>query len=216
MKSTTDCIINTLRQTVVKMQLILNAIDEPIVWTDETGMISWYNNTFQNFIKHLPIKLLGHNLAEIIPLTQHNTRVELAFYPHHQALRSDTIFQATYEYTFADQIKQLKISSYAMTSESNEKYVISILHDMTNQNLSSPSTQHVATLGKMINEMTKELTQLLTTVRNNMQTWKLLPKDKMTEQDIETLTATTIHQVDNAITLINDLRAYAANQGRSF
>lgn len=216
MNSKTDIIVKNLRQTLVRMKLVLDAIDEAVVWTDAMGRITWYNNAFQNLIKHHSEKLLlGIELESKLRLFQDNKEVDISLYPHYQAVKLEQNYHATYEFAHEGKTEPLKITSCYMTFENGEKYVINIIskHSLVNLDKQEPASlasQKIATLSKTISDIVHELNQVLLVIQHNMQAWKAVSINQLSQQNFDEIIASTVAQVDKANELINSLLVYAA------
>jgi nitrogen-specific signal transduction histidine kinase len=216
MSNHTENTIKNLRETLERMQFVLDAIDEGIVWTNETGQIAWYNHAFQSLIEPLSSELLGNDFEKIMPLTHNNNKIPRELYPHHQAVEIQKAYQNTYEYEHAGNIKFFTIYSYLMTFTAGEKYVINIINNKTNEILLAKAKEDEKTrllrildlmkLGKVVMDITHELNQPLSIIRNNMETCKSVSRDQLSQQNIDEIITSTINQVDIATDILDRLR----------
>lgn len=215
MTNQNEITIKNLRETLGKMQLALDIIDESIVWTDATGQVAWYNNAFKSLVSHSSSELLGQKFENTLPLTQQYKKIESEYYPHHQAFANQKTYEAQYEYKDEKVTKVFKIFSYYVAYSGGEQYVINILNDITNQiQLDDAKEQEIilstrlgnlATLGKIILDITHELQQPLSIIRHNMELCKTLPSDSQIQHGLDEIINSTIHQVDIANDIIKRL-----------
>ncbi len=85
--------ITQLQATLIKMEIVLEAIADAVVWTDEDMMVQWCNGAFSSLIQEPHRHILGSKLSDILPLEQRGKRIPLKSYPNVR------IYQREYETT---------------------------------------------------------------------------------------------------------------------
>lgn len=81
-------LVDSLRSTLGRLEVALDAVNEGIVWVDEEGRISWCNSGFDRIVGRMRIENLGMSLAGLFPLLGPEGVLGTDEHPAMQVLRS--------------------------------------------------------------------------------------------------------------------------------
>jgi len=141
---TSNELVDQLRATLGKMELALSAIDESIVWADETGRIQWCNETFERLVGRPRITIVGTALPEVLPLEQDGQAVARAFHPVNLARTAGRPLTGTYEWRTEDRRRIIEISTARFQAEADAPSVILVIHDVTERIALEEELRHQA------------------------------------------------------------------------
>ncbi|MGQ3887595.1 diguanylate cyclase domain-containing protein [Legionella sp. CNM-1927-20] len=136
--------ISHLRNTITKMELIFNAIDEAVIWVNKKGNIQWCNKVFDDLIGKPHITLLGKNIIELFDL--------MRIYPADPAYGNEQLFNLhmdrwmDFEFYFLDQEEEkiFRISVRNFGLEEEEKSYLIVIRDITEQRKAQKQLEHLA------------------------------------------------------------------------
>lgn len=90
--------MDSLRQTMGKLEIALGSVQESIVWINPTGSITWCNSRFEQLIGKPRIEFLGTNIVTVFALNQLGIPVQKSNYPTTLSQSKQKPFSAQYEY----------------------------------------------------------------------------------------------------------------------
>ncbi|HAT8251809.1 TPA: diguanylate cyclase, partial [Legionella pneumophila] len=136
--------INHLRNTITKMELIFNAIDEAVIWANKKGNIQWCNKAFDELIGVPHITLLGKNILEIFELMK--IRPSDSTYGNEQLFNLYVDGWTEFEFYLVDQegAKFFRISVRHFGLEEEEKSYLIIIRNITEQRKAQKQLEHLA------------------------------------------------------------------------
>lgn len=124
-------LIHQLQATLGKMEVVLGAISEAIVWTGQDGRIQWSNATFDQLIERQRFNVLGVNLLDLLPLCQQGQSVPLEQHPLNQALSGQANQTNIYEFNRATQRFLLDISATQIEFKGEQISAVLVIRDVT-------------------------------------------------------------------------------------
>lgn len=135
--------ISQLRNTITKMELIFNAIDEAVIWVNKKGNIQWCNKIFDDLIGKPHITLLGKNIIEIFDFMK--IRPSDPAYGNEQLFNLYADGWTEFEFYFVDQEEKFfRISIRNFGQEGEEKYYLIIIRNITEQRRAQKQLEHLA------------------------------------------------------------------------
>ncbi|ESA38992.1 multi-sensor hybrid histidine kinase [Leptolyngbya sp. Heron Island J] len=102
--------LHTLRKTLGKMEVALDAVTDAIVWTDERGRIQWCNALFEKLVQKQQLMLLSKNLIDVLPLSQSNQVLSSTEHPGNLALSQQCQGTNFYDFCQENILRILEIS----------------------------------------------------------------------------------------------------------
>ena len=120
-----------LQATLGRIELILGAINEAIVWTDEQGSIRWSNKTFDRLVSRSRFEILGAKLLDLLPLSQDYQILTSAAHPLSLALANRLSTTKVYQFQQAERLLTLEISSTYLELPAKEKSITLVIRDIT-------------------------------------------------------------------------------------
>jgi PAS domain S-box-containing protein len=120
-----------LQATLGRIELVLGAIDEAIVWTDEYGSIRWSNKTFDQLVNRSRFEILGARLLDLLPLAQDNQILTSAAHPLSLALRNRLNTTEIYQFQQAERTLILEISATYLELPAKERSITLVIRDIT-------------------------------------------------------------------------------------
>jgi signal transduction histidine kinase len=124
-------LIHQLQATLGKMEVVLGAISEAIVWTGQDGRIQWSNATFDQLIERQRFDVLGAQLFDLLPLRQQGQPVSLEQHPLTQALMGQANQTSIYEFHQATQRFLLDIFSTQIEFKGEQSSAVLVIRDVT-------------------------------------------------------------------------------------
>jgi PAS domain S-box-containing protein len=119
-----------LRQRIHFDEVLLNAIDSPIFWQDENGVIVDSNNTFCSLIDMKPSEVYGHSLSSF---TENNTIQKIT----KSLVKYQKSGKENYEFKYNDKLKRKKLFLVRQEkfedTKLNKQGFVTIFTDITNQ-----------------------------------------------------------------------------------
>lgn len=125
-------VIDELRETIGKMEVALNEIEDSIVWTDGTGEVRWCNKAFDQLVGKNHLSILGSDLSELLPLTSPGISVDSSEHPIQQLLASEHN-RREFEAEIQGKHEILEISCSEFSLRDFQKSVILALRVVTQQ-----------------------------------------------------------------------------------
>jgi two-component system sensor histidine kinase/response regulator len=123
-------LVNQLRATLGKMEVVLGAIKDAIVWTGKDGKVQWCNAAFDRLVNQSHITVLDVELSKLLPLMQNGKAIELQDYPNIKVLSGE--YAATeYEFQQDDRCLSLEISGNSVELTDNEQVAVLVIRDIT-------------------------------------------------------------------------------------
>jgi two-component system NtrC family sensor kinase len=151
-------LISKLRATLGKMEVALGAIVEAIAWTDTQGKVQWSNTTFDSLVGRHRFAILGAKITELLPLEQHQEKVDDSLHPVNLALNSQRQGNGIYEFHQVHQTLVLEISWARIELEKGENCAVIAIHDITkHQQEEAELLQHREHLKDLVEAKTAEL-----------------------------------------------------------
>ena len=126
-------IAGQLRATLGKMELALNAISDPIVWTNADGKVNWCNAAFAELVDKIRLKTIGLILTELIPLEENGTPIPLTSHPVHVALETRERSAGTFEFRIGSLTHILDIMATSVVDEKGPGGVVMVIHNLTEE-----------------------------------------------------------------------------------
>lgn len=123
-------VINELRGTLGKMELALGSIDEAIAWAGEDGGIQWCNTTFDYLVGREHLAVLGHNLADLLPLQRSGIVLPELEHPVYQIL-AQTFTTGEYEFQQAEKTIILEIAGSFVALKNGDRTAVLTIQDVT-------------------------------------------------------------------------------------
>jgi PAS domain S-box-containing protein len=120
-----------LQATLGRIELVLGAIDEAIVWTDEYGSIRWSNRTFDRLVNRSRFEILGARLLDLLPLAQDNQILTSAAHPLSLALASQLNTTEIYQFQQEDRTLILEISATYLELPARERSITLVIRNIT-------------------------------------------------------------------------------------
>ncbi len=74
-------LISELRQTLASLNMALDAVGEAIVWAGADGIVRWCNASFERLMNAPRLKILGKDLASLLPLKEEGVVLDEALHP---------------------------------------------------------------------------------------------------------------------------------------
>ncbi|KTD23586.1 putative regulatory protein [Legionella lansingensis] len=143
MNETLNYQISQLRDTITKMELIFNAIDEGVIWVNKKGNIQWCNKVFDELVGETHITLLGKNLFEVFDKMQ--------IHPLDSAYGKEQLFNEEHDgwisFEFckiAEQEEYYLISVNRFGATEEEKSYLIIFRNITEQRKIQKQLEHLA------------------------------------------------------------------------
>lgn len=133
-----------LRNTITKMELIFDAIDESVIWANKKGNIQWCNKTFDELIGAPHITLLGKNIIELFEL--------IKIRPYDSAYGNEQLFNlkfdgwSEFEFYLGKQKEEnfFRISVRRFGLEEEEKSYLIIIRNITEQRKAQKQLEYLA------------------------------------------------------------------------
>lgn len=142
--------ISHLRNTITKMELIFNAIDEAVVWANKKGNIQWCNQAFDDLIGEPHITLLGKNILEIFDLM--NILPSDSTYGNDQLFNLHVDGWTEFEFYLAGQEEKFfRISVRRFGLEGEDKSYLIIIRNITEQRKYQKQLEHLAHYDSLTN-----------------------------------------------------------------
>ena len=129
MKQNTEIIITDLRATLGKMEMALGAINEAIVWTNDSGEIQWCNKAFDRLAGHPHIIILGKNILSLLPLKENGVLLPKAAHPGRRLIKTKSDIHGYYD--LADRDVSIEITGRYLDIAESESYAIFTIRDIT-------------------------------------------------------------------------------------
>ncbi len=190
---------------------MLFVIDKEMVIVDVNMSALKMLNKQKNEVCGLPLSSLLENVEPILALLK----------TANADLPTNTFenFATEMQLTPKDKIPVL-LSASAVFNTQKEKYHfictakdISGLRKLEKENAEKISllahTGRLAALGEMATGIAHELNQPLSIIHSNMQTFELMGKAQLSDEDIKEITSSTIKQADRAARIIDHMRSFA-------
>ena len=153
-------LLSTLRATLGKMEVALDAVANAIVWTDEMGNVQWCNALFERLVSHPKLTLLGSDLASLLPLQQSSQAIASHEHPVHLVLTQQDSGSGCYEFRQNGDGYILEISWAPVVFGQTELSAVLAIRDVTEKKKSEQELQtyreHLETLAEA---RTAELTR---------------------------------------------------------
>jgi signal transduction histidine kinase/DNA-binding response OmpR family regulator len=153
-----------LQNSLAKMDLVLGAIDEAIVWTNATGDIEWCNDAFTRLINVQRISALGKDIFEILPLQIDITNKPLTRDKHLLTVVSDknTYASGVFVYSGNERRIILEILAYYLHYNEHNPCVIFLIRDITQRRVIEQMKN------EFISTVSHELRTPLTSIRGSL------------------------------------------------
>ncbi|NEZ59208.1 response regulator [Adonisia turfae] len=124
--------LHTLRKTLGKMEVALDAVTDAIVWTDERGRIQWCNALFEKLVQKKQLMLLSKNLIDVLPLSQGNQVLTVFEHPGSLALSQQCQGTNFYDFDHNSTLRILEISWASIQFEdSHSMSAVLAIRDVT-------------------------------------------------------------------------------------
>jgi PAS domain S-box-containing protein len=123
--------LSELRSTLGKMEIALGSISDAIVWTDNAGRIQWCNMSFDNLIGSSHITILGKHIAELLPLSEHGTRLPDIGHPANQILSQKNNIDGYFEFTRSGEVFDLEFLGRHLTLPGAQEFAVIVIRDIT-------------------------------------------------------------------------------------
>ncbi len=154
--------LHTLRKTLGKMEVALDAVTDAIVWTDERGRIQWCNALFEKLVQKQQLMLLSKHLIDILPLSQDDQGLTSEDHPGNLALSQQC--QGTNFYDFyQDNILRILEISWASVQFEDARSTSAVLaiRDVTERKKAeSELAQYRKQLESLVEQRTVELSNV--------------------------------------------------------
>ncbi len=139
-------LISELRSTLGKMEVVLGAIVEAIVWTDGDGRIQWSNATFDCLVNRQRFEVLGARLLDLLPLEQQQKYISSEEHPVSMALKGQLNASGIYQFRQAERRLVLEISSACIQFKGQEKSASLVIRDITEQKQAEEARLRLASI----------------------------------------------------------------------
>jgi PAS domain S-box-containing protein len=120
-----------LRTTLGKMEVALGSIADAIVWTDHTGRIQWCNKPFDNLIGSPHIANLGKLITELLPLSEHGTRLPEKGHPASQILSRKKNINGYFEFARGGETFNLEFLGRHLEMPGSNGFAVIVIRDIT-------------------------------------------------------------------------------------
>lgn len=122
-----------LRRTLGKMEIVLSAIDEAIVWTDDRGDIQWCNAAFDRLAGQPHIQILGKPMEAMLPLKERGVDLPEKAQPVHRLLESKDTVSGYYELFKEDGRRFLRVSGQLVGFFDGRRSTVFVIDDLTEE-----------------------------------------------------------------------------------
>ena len=123
--------MDELRSTLGKMEIALGSISDAIVWTDHNGRIQWCNTSFDNLIGSPHIAILGKHLTELLPLSEHGTRLPAKGHPANQILSQKKNIDGLFEFNRSGEVFNLEFLGRYLKLPGAHGFAVMVIRDIT-------------------------------------------------------------------------------------
>jgi PAS domain S-box-containing protein len=124
-------IVQSLQNTLGRLEIALGAIREAIVWTDERDIIQWCNKSFDSLVSLPHIAVLGSCICEIFPLEKDNQKVSIDRYPSRLPQKKQSITNHLYQFNRKNKRIDVEISGNYADLRGKEVIVILTVRNVT-------------------------------------------------------------------------------------
>ncbi|MEA5467178.1 response regulator [Leptothoe sp. PORK10 BA2] len=154
--------LHTLRKTLGKMEVALDAVTDAIVWTDERGRIQWCNVLFEQLVQKKQLMLLSKNLIDILPLSKEDKVITSADHPGNQALSEQCQGTNFYDFHQDQSLRILEISWASIQFEDAEATsAVLAIRDVTEKKQAEAELEkYRAELESLVQKRTAELSNV--------------------------------------------------------
>ena len=154
--------LHTLRKTLGKMEVALDAVTDAIVWTDERGRIQWCNSLFEKLVQKKQLMLLSKNLIDVLPLSQDNQVLTLMEHPGNLALSQQCQGTNFYDFYQDNTLQILEISWASIQFEDAQSTsAVLAIRDVTEKKLAETELERYREkLESLVEQRTIELSNV--------------------------------------------------------
>jgi len=132
MSTDLTALVDQLRATLGKMEVVLGVIADAIVWTGSDGKIQWCNSAFSKLVNQPHILTLNAKLSEVLFLRVAGEAVAPELYPNMRVLEEESEITQEYEcYDDKHRVLILEISSSCVKLPGGEKSCVLTIRDKT-------------------------------------------------------------------------------------
>ena len=124
-------LFDQLRATLGKMEVVLDAVNDALAWTGETGKIQWCNRPFAELVGRRSLEVIGADLAELLPLSERGRTLPPEAHPVSQALKGASRAVGDYELARGGTSKTLEVYSTSARLGGQGASVILAIRDIT-------------------------------------------------------------------------------------
>ncbi len=154
--------LHTLRKTLGKMEVALDAVTDAIVWTDERGRIQWCNALFEKLVQKKQLMLLSKNLIDVLSLSHGNQILTSVEHPGSLALSQQCQGTNFYDFYQDNALQILEISWASIQLEdSNSRSAVLAIRDVTEKKLAETELEkYREQLESLVEQRTVELSNV--------------------------------------------------------
>ena len=154
--------LHTLRKTLGKMEVALDAVTDAIVWTDERGRIQWCNALFEKLVQKKRLMLLSKGLVDIFPLFQGDQELTSMDHPGNLALSQQCQGTNFYDFYQDNVLRVLEISWASIQFEDAQlTSAVLAIRDVTERKLAETELERYREkLESLVEQRTIELSNV--------------------------------------------------------
>ncbi|MCC5637343.1 PAS domain S-box protein [Nostoc sp. CHAB 5844] len=125
-------LVKQLRAILGKMEAVLGAIADAIVWTGSDGKIQWCNSAFDQLVNQPHIRVLNVKLSDLLFLSLAGEAVAPEFYPNMKVLEGKCEITEEYEcYDGRNRSLIVEISGNCVELPGGDKSAVLVIRDIT-------------------------------------------------------------------------------------
>lgn len=144
-------LVDSLRTTLGRLEVALDAVAEAIVWVDEDGRVSWCNNAFDALLDRMRLENLSMDIVELLPLADDDGPLARDQHPGLLVMGTGAHHAATY-HLLVEPRRVVEVQASSVRAHDATQTIL-LLRDVTGRVQAEQEARHRAAYVEMLHEV---------------------------------------------------------------